>query len=300
MARSITATAVGSNRNKAVLMLAAVFGILSALLMFAFLNKSGGGSSSSAVDQAINAGNGAESVVVVTTNIQPGDRITSGMLTTKTMPATALLTGHATRSEDVVGKVATAPIFAGEQVIDAKVTSYAGASTLSYKVPEGKRALSVMVPHEAWVAGGLVQPGDRVDIYGITTLTKTDPLTNTERPDVVAGIIAQNVEVLAVSQTLVRRVTSVDAQGKPLAGTPADVAGAPSSGLPADKIDTFEKAISITLALTPEEAAKVAIIDAMEDTKGQYRIVPRQKGDDAELTGTITWSLEEVFGPRKK
>jgi pilus assembly protein CpaB len=280
-------------------MLAAVFGILSALLMFAFLNKSDSGSSSSAVDQAINAGTGAESVVVVATNILAGERITSAMLTTRTMPAAALLAGHATKTEDVVGKVATAPLFAGEQVIDAKVTSYAGPNSLAYKVPEGKRALSVMIPHEAWAAGGLIQPGDRVDIYGITTLTKTDPLTNTERPDIVAGIIAQGVEVLAVSQTLVRRVTNVDAQGNPIAGTGADVVGAPN-GVPGDKVETYEKAISITLALTPEEAAKVAIIDAMEDTKGQYRIVARQKGDDAEVTGTTTWSLEEVFGPRKK
>ncbi|MGE5595753.1 MAG: Flp pilus assembly protein CpaB [Hyphomicrobiales bacterium] len=304
MARSIATTAASSTRNRGVLMLALLFGILSAALMFAFLSSKDGGDD--ALDEDLGTGAGAETVVVVTRDVAAGERITSDMLTTKTIPAGALLPGRVTDISDVTNKVATAPLFAGEQVIAAKVTTYEGQNTLAFKVPEGMRALSLQVPHEAWIAAGLPQPGDRVDVMGLTTLMKTDPLTGEEKPDVVAGIIAQNVEVLAVSQTLVKTVPNTDLQKAQATGTPgaegtaaADtVSSAPV--VESDKdAETFEKSISITLALPPELAAKVAIIDAMDDTAGQYRLLPRQKGDDTPITGTQTWSLDEVFAPVK-
>lgn len=280
-------------------MLALLFGILSAALVFAFLNsKSGGDTPLTGPEDT----GGAESVVVVTRDIAVGEKITADMLTTRPVPASALIEGRQTRTDDVVGKVATAPLYAGEQVLAAKVTTYVGQNTLAYKVPEGMRALSLMVPHEAWVAAGLIQPGDRVDILGITTLSAIDPLTGSERPDTVTGIIAQNVEVLAVSQTLVKVIPNTD--NKDGTTTTGSATGSPSSNLDITKAlddgDTYEKAISITLALTPELAAKVALIDAMKDDQGQYRVLPRQKGDDTQLTGTVTWSLDDVFAPKNK
>lgn len=298
MARTIASTAAGSNRNKGVLMLALLFGILSAALMFAFLNSKGGGDN---LDQQLGAGAGAESVVVVTGQVNAGEKVTSDKLTMRTVPAGALLDGRVTNINDVKDKIATVTLFPGEQVLTSKVTSFEGGNTIAYKVPEGMRALSLQVPHEAWIAGGLPQPGDRVDVLGVTTLSKVDPLTGQEKPDVVAGIIAQNVEVLAVSQSLVKTVPSA-APAQPTAGasgtpaatttvTPATAQTIQKDGNPS----TFQQAISITLALPPDIAAKVAIIDAMEDTKGQYRILPRQQGDSKTLTGPVLWSLEDVF-----
>lgn len=309
MARSTVATsaASASSRNRGVLLLAAVFGVLSAGLMFAFLSNRGG--SNSSLDKALNAGNGAESVLVVTRDVGAGEKLTADMMTAKTIPGSVLLPGRYAdnRAQDLVGKVATAPMYEGEQVIEAKVTSYEQQDSISYKVPEGMRAIGLMVPHEAWIVGGLPQPGDRVDILGITTLSKMDPLTGTERPDVVAGVIAENAEVLAVSQKLVKVVVNTDllkkadpsataaaAQGTP-AATPA-VAPAVKGGEP----DTFEKAISITIAVPLDVAAKVAIIDAMKDDIGQFRILSRQKGDNSAITGALLWSLEDVFTQKKK
>ncbi len=297
MARTIASTASPSGRNRGVLMLAGVFGILSAALVFAFLNsRDSGGGSLSGLDSA----GGAESVVVVTRDVQAGEKITADMLTTRPLPAAALLAGRVGNADDVLGKVATSPLYAGEQVTSPKVTTYVGQNSLAWKVPQGMRAVSLMVPHEAWVAAGLIQPGDRVDILGITTLTTVDPLTGNERPDTVTGIIAQNVEVLAISQTLVKVIPNTDA--KNAGGSTGSTTGgaAATSGNPLKDADTYEKSISITLALTPELAAKVALIDAMKDEQGQYRILPRQKGDSEELTGGTTWSLEDIFAPKKK
>lgn len=295
MARSIAAASAGSTRNRGVLMLAAVFGILSAMLMFAFLSNRGG--SDSTVESALNGSAGAESVVVVTKNIQVGDQITSDMLTMKSLPASVLLPGHATKTDGLVGKVATAPMFAGEQVVDAKVTTFEGQNTVAYKVPPGMRAVSLQVPHEGWITGGLPQPGDRVDFLAVVALTRTDPLTGQEKPDVVSGIIAQNVEVLAMSQKLVKTVPKTDGAAASASATPA---AASTDAKPLDDGSTYEKAISITLALPPELAAKVSLVDAMKKDVGQWRLLVRQKGDNTEITGVTQWTYDDLFTATKK
>ena len=291
-------------------MLAAVFGILSAMLMFAFLNSRGG--DGDAIDKALNSGQGAETVVVAAKDIEVGTTITADMLTTKTIPATALVTGRTDKSEPLVGRVATSSIFAGEQVLDQKTTTYEGQTTLAFKVPKGYRALSLTVPHEAWIAAGLPQPGDRIDILGITTLVRTDPLTGQERPDVVSGYLVQDVEVLAVAQSVIKTVPKLPAKtaDKPADGsTPVASATAAASGTAAAGTGSteavkgseasYEKAISITLALKPDDAAKVALLDALKDEVGQFRVLVRQKGDIELLTGTTLWSFDDLF-PKKK
>jgi pilus assembly protein CpaB len=288
VARSIAAVSGSSGRNRGVLLLAAVFGILSAVLIFAFL-KAGDGSSSN-VNDAINAGAGAESVVVLSRDVLAGEEITSDMLTTKTVPATALLPGHSTNTQDFVGKVAVQSMYAGEQVLSAKVSGFEGEATLTWQVPEGMRGLGLVVPHEAWIIGGLPQPGDRVDVVGITAFRVTDPLTGDEKPELISGLIAQDVEVLAMGQTLVKRVPRSDAST-----AEGETIGTPANGEVVVDAATREGAVSVTLALTPEQAAKVALIDAMEDNEGQWRIIARRKGEADPLAGQVTWSLEDIF-----
>jgi pilus assembly protein CpaB len=295
VARTIAATSAASTRNRGLLMLAAVFGILSAMLMFAFLNSRGGGGSS--VNSALSPSAGAESVVVVTRDIQVGDKITSDMLTMKSLPSSAVLPGHVTKSEDLVGKVATAPMFTGEQVIDAKTTTFEGQNTLSYKVPEGMRAVALQVPNEGWITGGLPQPGDRIDFLAVVALTRTDPLTGQEKPDVVSGIIAQNVEVLAMSQKLVKTVPKVDTSSAGGSSAPLAVA---TDAKPLGDGATYEKAISVTLALPPDLAAKVSLVDAMKKDVGQWRLLVRQKGDTTDISGATQWTYDDLFSTTKK
>ena len=278
MARSIAAVS-SSGRNRGVLLLAAVFGILSAVLIFAFL-KAGGGDSDS-INDAINAGAGAESVVVLTRDVQAGEEITSDMLTTTTVPASALLPGHSTTMEEFVGKLAIQTMFAGEQALSAKVTSHGEQNAIAYKVPAGLRGLGVTVPHESWIVGGLPQPGDRIDFVAITSFRVVDPLTGNERPEVISGIIAEDIEVLAMGQSLI-------------AGIAPDGSAAGAGEEDSDST-TREGAISVTLALTPEQAAKVALIDAMEDNEGQWRLIVRRKGESEPIAGEKNWGLDDIF-----
>lgn len=299
MNRSIAAASSSSNRNRGVLLLAAVFGVLSALLMFAFLNSKGG---DDGVQEALDSGAGAETVVVLTKNVNVGDKITSDMLGTKTIPAAGIVEGYFKDSDMsiLVGKVATAPMYSGEQVLAAKVTTYEGQDTATWKVPEGMRGLSLQVPHEAWIAAGLPQPGDRVDVLGITTLMKVDPLTGEEKPDVIAGFVAQDVLVLAIAQSVVRTVPKIDADAKTSGDGSSTGTGIEQSQAvsPDQEATTYEKSMSVTLALPPDLAAKVALLDAMEDDTGQYRLLVRQKGDTAPVQGKQIYSYEDVFPAR--
>lgn len=292
-------------------MLAALFGILSAMLMFAFLNSRGG---SNGVDEVLNSGAGAESVVVVTRPINVGDKITSDMLGTATMPKTALIPGYvaAADAKSLEGKVATTPIFPGEQVLTSKVTTFEGQNSLAWKVPEGMRAVSLQVPHQAWITAGLPQPGDHIDVLGISTLSHTDPLTGEEVPDTVTAYVAQDVQILAIAQTLVKSVPNVDAKkagdgsaaATPATGasatTPAAKSSAPAAVAAGEDGVSYETAISITLALPPDLAAKVALLDAMKDDVAQYRILVRQKGDAVPISGTLIWDFNDVFPTKKK
>jgi len=268
--------------------------------MFAFLN-SRGGESSGVPEGVIDAGE-VESVVVLNRDVDFGVTITSDMVSVQPVAVSALLPGYLTEIENVVGKVTTTKMYQGEQVIPGKVTTFDEQATLAFKVPEGRRALSLMIPHEAWGNAGLVQPGDRVDVIGVTTLVSVDPLTGAEKLDIVSGVIAQDVAVLAVAQTVVKVVPNLDERSATTkdddtaATAQDDAADDPAASFrPLDEASTYEEAISITLALTPEEATKVAIIDAMKDDQGQYRIVARQQGDTGPIDGQVTWTLEDVF-----
>jgi Flp pilus assembly protein CpaB len=156
-------------------------------------------------------------------------------------------------------------------------------------VPEGLRGLGLTVPHESWIIGGLPQPGDRVDVVAITAFRTVDPLTGQEKPELVSAIIAQNVQVLAMGQTLVRGIPKSD-------GTTAIAGGDSGTSTQEDADgDTREGAISATLAMTPEQAAKLAMIDAMDDNEGQWRIIARRKGEDGDIAGAQLWTLEDIF-----
>jgi uncharacterized lipoprotein YbaY len=84
-----------------------------------------------------------------------------------------------------------------------------------------------------------------------------------------------------------------DANGVTIGG----VSGTPGAQAvsPDQEITTYEESISITLALPPDLAAKVALVDALEDDAGQFRILSRQKGDSDPISGKVTFSYEDIF-----
>jgi pilus assembly protein CpaB len=88
--------------------------------------------------------------------------------------------------QQVIGRIASTPLYKGEVLVDGRVSEHLGGSALAAAIPEGKRAITVGVDAVVGVAGFLL-PGNRVDL-----LTTQDGRTRT---------VIENLKVLAVDQT---------------------------------------------------------------------------------------------------
>jgi len=222
--------AIGSGSTRA-LALAVALGLLSAVLIGVFLSQ---------LDKGSSGGGGVSGdtapAVVAAQDIPTQTRITAGMLTVKQLPVDLVLSGAFTSIDGIEGQVAQVPIVSGEQVVASKLTtaevalSRFGANTpASLLVPEGKRAFAIHLS-EVGAAGGLVRPGDFVDVILSAGVSKEGFLTPGS-----ACFVIQDVQVLAISSALKQGGAEGDVNA---------IAGASAN----------PDAKSATLAVTPEES----------------------------------------------
>jgi pilus assembly protein CpaB len=263
--------------NRRFMMLAIVLGLIGAILVyvtFARESSSGGGGGGGVANTA---------VVVAKENIPARTKITPAMLDVKLVAAD---TRSPLSFEDpalVAGQVTRFPIAVNEQVLSSKIvplnTTTAANQSLSFVVPQGKRGMAVTVS-EVVNAGGLVLPGDYVDIlviYDIEFQTKPgDPASKEKVDSYYVQTLMQNIEVLAVSQGIVDIVPEA---------TPA--AGGQrvrnSEGKPAPE------AATVTLALTPEQAQ----ILYLAESNGRIRLSvrPYGEGNERPIEGVVEIDL---------
>jgi len=277
--------ALGGKGNKGVLMLALFLGLLSAVLVFVYLSQSGG-------EEAAPSGE-TKSVVVASQDIAAGTRITEGMVRVKNVSADAVVPQALTSTDTVVGGVARFPITADEQILENRVA--AGGITvpkgekvpLAYIVPEGKRAISIKV-EQVISAGGLVLPGDFVDVIMVADIKSNLPPPLNESKLVMT--ILQNLEVLAVDQ----EVEQVVPEGSSADGTaPADGDGTVSQRALIDRADPNPEATTVTLSVTPAEAQTLA----MADEKATLRLSLRPFGEEQQASVSAMSDFEMVSLP---
>jgi pilus assembly protein CpaB len=256
MAQPIPSSAVGGRVNRRFLLLAAILAALSAVLMYAAWPSDSGGGTSSAVEVP---------VVVARAAIPAGTEITVDMVEVVNVSEGAVGEDALTSTEAVIGRTARYPISANQPILLKDIVTSGVAVTndvLQNILEGGQRGMAIDV--EAVVgAGGLVLPGDHVDVYWIP-----------ENPvDDVPGaqLIAEDVEVVAVAQTLVEiapTAPGLQDEGAVPAGSPEDrVRGSDAAPEP--------KAITVTLMLTPEQASRVFC----GDEGGVLRLAVRAFGD---------------------
>jgi pilus assembly protein CpaB len=195
------------------------------------------------------AGESAETVEVLVAKIDiPKDTtITADMVLKKSLPNTFLPSGFETDSQKVVGMIAQERIFANEpfvtnRLVDAKSQDAA----MVYKIPKGKRAISIAY-NEVMGVSGFVRPGDFVDVVTVMTFKRGD-----EEVD-LARILLQNMLVLAT-------------------GT-KKAEGSESNSVEQSSITT------ITLAVTPQEAETLTF----SEEKGRVRLVLRGVKDEGQV-----------------
>lgn len=240
-----------------------------------------------------------DDVLVAVLDIAANTVVTDDMVTVKQVPVGDKNARALTAPEQAVGKVTTVTLAEGEQILttrlaDDVIDSLDESETFAYEVPVGKRAVSITYG-EVIGAGGLVQPGDRVDVIGIFKVD-FNPLatseTNGETPaasgdekqfDAVTYVV-QDVEVLAVAQAL-----SPDELGNPEADsaeeptpTPDPSATVVPGAAAADEGGAAvarPTAASVTLAVSPEEAQRLLL--AVGSEGADLRLALRAPGDTA-------------------
>src|SRR5690349_16720004 len=176
-------------------------------------------------------------VVVANRDIPEGVTIDRIALSTAQWPMQAVPVGAFSSIDSVAGRVARVAVFNGEPIVPGRLAPVGSGPGLEIKIPPGQRAMAVRINDVAGISG-LLQPNSRVDVL----VTIRDD--NSSRQ--VAKLFMSNMLVLSVGTEVQR-----DNQGKPINAT------------------------TVTLAVTPDEAERLAI--AMNS--GTLQLVLRGYGD---------------------
>lgn len=176
-------------------------------------------------------------VVVAAKDIPEGGAIDRVLVTTAMWPKTTVPQGAYSVLDSVVGRVVRVNVFAGEAIVPGRLAPSGTGPGLELKILPGERAMAVRINDVAGIAG-MIQPNSRVDIL----VNIGDPATNKQ----VAKLFMENMRVLAIGTEIQR-----DASGKPIS------------------------AATVTLAVTPEQAERLAV--AMN--QGSIALVLRGYGD---------------------
>jgi Flp pilus assembly protein CpaB len=139
------------------------------------------------------------------------------------------------------------------------------AAAFSLRTPPGKRAITISI-ESLYAVGGLVNPGDFVDILAHLDLpgTETDPKKKKESGDRLTTVLFQNIQVLAV-------------------GTNFD----PEGDLPPYEVQQTAKTLNVTLAVSPEEAGLLTFAEA----RGKLQLSLRSPAEteDKVLQQVASW-----------
>jgi pilus assembly protein CpaB len=267
MAKSITSG--GGRMNRRVLLLALAAGIVGAILVYAALSR---GSDSS--DEAAGTTGATGPVVMAIIDIPARTKISADMVELRDVPLDNRSDLAFTDPSAVVGRVSRYPIATSEQVLSTKVVALESAAetgaSLSYIIPEDRRGISIGVS-EVVSTGGLVLPGDYVDIIAVFDVKFGD---DDEKDAYFARTILQNVEVLAVAQTVVDtppEAGTAAADGE----TVADVQDDDGQRVRNTEADPNPGAATVTLSVTPQEAQLIFLAEE----NATLRLAVRPYGD---------------------
>lgn len=206
-----------------------------------------------------NGGGPRTTVVVAAQDIPARARIEAAQLQRKELPAEAVLADAARSEDQLVGKFTLGPVRTGEQLLIPHVSAVQSGSDLAGLVRPGMRAMAFGVS-DASAAGGLVSPGDHVDVIAVFDDEKA------------AMVIASDLEVLAVSTALLGT--------QPPARDPKETNKSPTS-----------VNATVTVAVAADVAPRIAIGEVL----GSLRVAVRRTGDDS-VGPVSTADLKQLLG----
>jgi len=241
--------------NRLAVALALVFGVLTVVLVRAYVQQR-----ERELRRELLRGQEPVPVLVAVEDIPKGTTIDEDHVSVEARPAYAIQPHALQQVAAAYGLVAVIPLYKGEQLTDAKLARPGATEALSLKTPPGKRAVTIGADALGG-AGGMVKPGDFVDVIGIFALPGAEGQTTS-----VTVTLLQRIEVLAVGG----RLSAVD-EG-------ASTAGGDNT---------------LTLALTPEEAQLVLFA---QSARAELQLVLRSQADTAPVAGLAPTTQETLLG----
>ena len=256
--------------TKQVLIIGVILGLTAAGLTWYYMN------------QAVEAASPTERVVVAKVDIPARTVISEAMLVYKAIPKGARHPEALSSMGPFVGKAVKQSLTAGEQVLTTKFLQGRKEDGLAYIIPEGRRAMSIRVD-EYNAVGGLVATGDSVDVLGVCVVPLQERTANADLTKLVFAL--QRMEVLAVAQKVLGEETPPSALDavKPKSGSSTNLAAQRQAAPQAS-------AKTITLALTPQEAQTVVLLEA--NPSCTLRLALRSPND-----GGVVPMPEATFNP---
>ncbi|MEE9614798.1 MAG: Flp pilus assembly protein CpaB [Thermodesulfobacteriota bacterium] len=203
-------------------------------------------------------------VVVARMAIPVGTAIELANVEAVAWPKASMPPGALTSATDAVGRVTLMGVQPGDPITEIKLMPTEGPTgILSYKIPEGHRAMTVGVDRVSGVAG-FISPGNKVDVIVTTTPPGKD------QP--ISKIILQNVPALATGHIIEQAP-----DGKPV------------------------EVPTVTMDLTPENSEKLAL--ASTQGRLQLLLRKAGDTEELETVGATMQSVlagDETLAKKKK
>lgn len=190
-------------------------------------------------------------VVVASRDVDARTRLSETHVELIELPTSAVHPRAVRTVDDALDLFAAGYIAAGEQILPHDLSEDVFGGGLAQLVPEGQRAVSIAISNAA-AAGGLVTPGDHIDVVAIFSADL--------RGEAGTSIVAENVEVLALSQ-LVLGDELADGEESPTAGSNPTAVSA-----------------TVTIAVSLDDAQRISLADSF----GDLRVFLRHPDDDTE------------------
>lgn len=228
---------------KTIIIFAVIFGLLTAAGVYTYLND---------LKQKQEIGDKVR-VLVAKTDIPALTLITAAMLAEVERPQEYVHPQAATDMKETVGQLTLSPVVNGEQVLKSQIARPGDSRQgLALRVPVGKRAVAVAV-NEVSGVGGMLKPGDRVDVAA--TFDLTEAKSGDKKSYTLVTL--QDIEVLAI-------------------GTNIQETAPASGGSEAKKTENK----TVTLAVTVEQSRPLVL--ATE--RGTIRLLLRSPADQGRVT----------------
>jgi pilus assembly protein CpaB len=255
------------DRRRLLLILAVFVAVIGTALVFLYMK----GADSRAQKKLDNV-----SVLKATQDITAGETydaaLAAGKMSLQPVPKNQLITGYQTSTTALKGKIASVPIFTGQQIITNQFGTSVQVSNSSLAIPAGMMAISVNLTDPDRVAGN-IQNGSEVAIF------VTGQLVAASNP--ASGAAASTIQT---TRLLLPKVTvlNVGSPQPPTTSTKTDPNGTQTT-------EQLPRTL-LTIAVTQKEAQKVIVASkALDLTFGL--LTSNSKVQSAPGTSTLITSL---------